>query len=90
MNKLFGTVVSSAIAGALSASSFANEAAKKPADSKTAEMACQNNSCKGKADCKGFGNDACGGANSCKGKGALHQTTEKACTEKGGKWVAKK
>ena len=62
-----------------------------PADTKAkAEYVCQNNSCKGKADCMGFGNDSCKGHNECKGKGTLKAKTKAACLKKTGLWVAKK
>ena len=51
---------------------------------------CQNNSCKGKADCMGFGNDSCKGHNECKGHGILKAKSKAACEKKTGVWVAKK
>ena len=60
-----------------------------PANAKT-EKVCQNNSCKGKADCMGFGNDSCKGANECKGNGILNAKTKAACIKKAGLWVTKK
>lgn len=67
----------------------ADAPAAKMADAK-AEMVCQNNSCKGKADCMGFGNASCKGANECKGHGILEAKNKAECTKKTGLWVAKK
>ena len=62
-----------------------------PADAKAkTEYVCQNNSCKGKADCMGFGNDSCKGSNECKGHGILKAKSKAACLKKTGLWVAKK
>lgn len=63
---------------------------EKKADAKAAEMACQNNSCKGKSDCHGFGNDSCGGKNSCKNKGSVKAENKAECEKKHGIWTAKK
>lgn len=54
-----------------------------------AAMACQNNSCKGKADCKTFGNANCAGKNECKGHGHLKAKTEAACKKAKGVWATK-
>lgn len=82
------------IIGALLVSMAANvalaaDAAPVDAKSKT-EYVCQNNSCKGKADCMGFGNDSCKGHNECKGHGVLKAKSKAACVKKTGLWVAKK
>ena len=47
------------------------------------------NSCKGTGSCAGGGH-GCGGQNGCKGQGWSPTKTEKECTDKGGKVVAKK
>lgn len=73
------------------AASSALAADPAPADTKAkTEYVCQNNSCKGKADCMGFGNDSCKGHNECKGKGILKAKSKAACLKKTGLWVAKK
>jgi uncharacterized membrane protein len=43
------------------------------------------NSCKGTSECK-TGTNECKGKNACSGKGFI-STTEKECTEKGGKVI---
>lgn len=84
--KLIGALLVSLAANA-AMSADAPEAKK---DDAKVEMLCQNNSCKGKADCMGFGNASCKGANECKGHGTLEAKDKSACTKKGGLWVAKK
>jgi hypothetical protein len=42
------------------------------------------NDCKGKSSCKSAQND-CKGQNSCKGKGFIETSSEKECTDKGGR-----
>ncbi len=42
------------------------------------------NDCKGKSSCKSAQND-CKGQNSCKGKGFIETSTDKECTDKGGR-----
>jgi uncharacterized membrane protein len=80
--------------GALLVSMAASSAlaADTPAPSKKAktEYVCQNNQCKGHADCMGFGNDSCKGHNECKGQGILKAKNKAECTKKTGLWVAKK
>ena len=62
---------------------------KKPAaGSNSQNMVCQNNSCHGQNDCKGFGS-SCAGKASCAGHGIKKATDQKDCETKGGKWVAK-
>jgi len=46
------------------------------------------NSCKGQSKCA-TANSACAGQNSCKGQGWLPTATEKECTDKDGKVLAK-
>lgn len=84
--KLIGALLVSLAANAAMA---ADAPAAKKADAKV-EMLCQNNSCKGKADCMGFGNASCKGANECKGQGTLEAKNKAECTKKKGLWVAKK
>jgi hypothetical protein len=86
---VFGTLM----AGAVSAMMLTSVAqANEPAAASGAEAThkCQNNSCKGKAECKGFGNNACKGQNACKGHGMLGATDKAACKKQGGKWVVEK
>lgn len=84
--KLIGALLVSLAANAALA---ADAPAVKKADAKV-EMACQNNSCKGKSECMGFGNAGCAGGNECKGKGILKAKTEADCVKKTGLWIAKK
>lgn len=84
--KLMGTLL---VTLAASAAMAQTEPAKKAAETK-AEMVCQNNNCKGKADCMGFGNASCHGENSCKGHGILKAKDKAECDKKHGKWTAKK
>ena len=87
MNKnLIGALLVSLAANAAMA---ADAPAAKKAEAKV-EMVCQNNSCKGKAECMGFGNASCKGANECKGKGILEAKNKAKCIKKTGLWVAKK
>lgn len=90
MNKkvLGALLVSFAAGSVLAAEASADKSAAKT-DAKT-EYVCQNNSCKGKADCMGFGNDSCKGSNSCKGHGILKAKDKAACVKKAGAWVTKK
>ena len=89
MNKIFGSIAASAVAGlVLTSAAFGQgEAATKPAPDAAKKMSCQNNTCKGKSACKGFGNDSCKGQNACKGHGTVHAKTEAACKKKGGTWA---
>lgn len=91
-SKFFGTLVAGSLSSLLAANmALAEDKAKKPeakAD-KGGEMACANNSCKGKAECKGFGNAGCAGGNSCKGHGTLKAANEGECKKKGGVWKKK-
>lgn len=65
-------------------------AASEPAKvDKKVEHMCQNNTCKGKADCKSYGNESCKGKNACKAMGYLDAKTKAECAKKGGKWNAK-
>jgi hypothetical protein len=53
-------------------------------DTQEAKVTCGGiNACKGQSECKTASN-ACKGQNACKGKG-ISSTTQKECTEKGGK-----
>lgn len=83
--KLIGALLVSLAANAAMAADM--PAAKSAAET---EKVCQNNSCKGKAECMGFGNDSCKGHNECKGKGILEAKSKKACIKKAGLWVDKK
>lgn len=86
MNKVFGSIVASAVAGlVVSAPVLASEPAA-PAK----KWACQNNTCKGKSACKGFGNNTCKGHNECKGHGVVTAKDEAACKKAGGTWAEAK
>lgn len=88
MTKFFGSFVASAVAGlVVSSPVLANEPAKKAEGEK---MACQNNSCKGKSGCMGFGNANCAGKNECKGHGTMKAKDEAGCKKAGGTWAAPK
>lgn len=93
MNKAFGSLVSTAIAGLMVSSPALASSHDKKAPTgaaKDAAMACQNNTCKGHATCKGFGNASCSGKNECKGHGTLKAKNEAECTKAAGVWTAKK
>ena len=54
------------------------------------EIKCAGiNECKGKGACAGAGH-SCAGKNDCKGQSWVKVSTEKECTDKGGKLVATK
>ena len=84
-NMIGALLVSMAASSALAADAPA--AADKKAKT---EYVCQNNQCKGHADCMGFGNDSCKGHNECKGHGTLKAKNKAECEKKTGLWVAKK
>ena len=97
MNKVFGSFVASAVAGiclsvpAYSAETAAPEVAPAAAAAPEAvKMACQNNTCKGKSACMGFGNAGCKGQNSCKGHGITKAKNEAACKKSHGTWAENK
>ena len=84
--KIIGALLVSMAATAV----FAADAPAAPkADAKPAPL-CQNNECKGKADCKGFGNESCKGQNECKAQGHIDAKDKAACVKKHGTWTAKK
>lgn len=91
MNKNFiGAMLVSMVASAAMAAD-APKAAATPAKADAAvEHLCQNDSCKGKADCKGFGNAGCKGQNTCKGMGHIKAKTEAECKKAHGKWTTAK
>ncbi len=94
MNKVFGSFVASAVAGIVFSLPAYSEETAAPAVTSAAPdapaMACQNNSCKGKAACMGFGNAGCKGKNSCKGHGITKAKTEAACKKSKGTWAENK
>ena len=92
MNKNFiGAMLVSMAASAVIAADAPKKAAVTPAKADVAvEHLCQNDSCKGKADCKGYGNAGCKGQNTCKGMGHMDAKTAEECTKAHGKWTAKK
>ena len=85
-NKLISALLVSLAANLV----FADLAVPPASFEKKPDYKCQNNSCKGKADCMGFGNDSCQGNNECKGHGILNAKNKVACTKKHGLWIAKK
>lgn len=85
MNKVFGSMVATAVAGLVMASPALAQGGSPAPEAK--KMACENNTCKGKASCKGFGNDTCAGKNACKGHGTVKAKDEAACKKKGGTWA---
>ena len=87
--KMMGALLVSMAATAVMAKDPATKSAPKAADAKV-KMACQNNSCKGKADCHGFGNASCGGSNECKGHGTLKAKDKAECEKKSGIWTEEK
>ena len=88
MNKNFiGALLVSMAASAVIAADAPKAATPAKADAKV-EQLCQNDSCKGKADCKGYGNASCKGQNTCKGMGHMDAKTAAECTKAHGKWVA--
>ena len=87
MNKVLGSMIASAVASFVVAAPVLAQHDAAPAAEK---MACQNNTCKGKSACKGFGNDSCKGKNACKGHGTVKAKDEAACKKAGGSWAAAK
>lgn len=87
--KLMGAILVSMAATSVMAK---DKAAAKPAakaDAKV-EWACQNNTCKGKSECHGFGNASCGGKNECKGHGTIKAKDKAECEKKHGTWAEMK
>ena len=83
---LKGALIAATVAGLFVAgSAMAGDAAKK--DEAKSVKCVGSNACKGKGACGGAGHD-CGGKNACKGQGWESTSSEKECTDKGGK-VAK-
>jgi hypothetical protein len=88
---LKGALIASAVC-AMFATAAAQTADKAAAghDKAGGDVKCAGiNSCKGTGSCAGAGH-ACAGQNGCKGQGSLQTKSEKECTDKGGKVVAKK
>jgi hypothetical protein len=83
--QMVGAAVAMAAAGLVLANTVK---ADDPAPTPSKNVKCiGGNACKGQGACSGAGH-SCGGANECKGKGWIMTTTEKECTDAGGK-VAK-
>jgi hypothetical protein len=76
-------------ASALSVGAMADKHANKSMDKKHAnknmenkhkqEHPCQNNQCKGHADCGAYGNASCHGQNTCAGKGFVEAKDQAEC-----------
>ncbi len=77
-----GALIATAVAGLFLANATMAIAGEEKAEGK---VKCSGaNACKGHGACAGAGHD-CGGKNECKGKGFLKVSSEKECTDKGGK-----
>lgn len=87
MNK---NIIGALLVSMAASAAFSADAAPVAKTATKAIMLCQNNSCKGKADCMGFGNDSCKGSNECKGHGTLNAKNKTECVKKHGKWTASK
>ncbi len=89
LGSLFVSLFAAAV---LTHSTASAEESKGAADEghKHGDSQCQNNNCKGHADCAGYGNASCGGMNSCKGHGHLEAKNEAECVAKKGLWHGKK
>ena len=82
-NKIMGSLVVSAFAGALaSGSAFAN----KHEGAKAGDKYCSPG-CKGQSECHGH-NNTCKGKNECSGHGWVKAKDEAECKGKGGSWTA--
>jgi hypothetical protein len=82
-----GAVIALAMAGLFATTAFADPPAPAPAPAATT-VKCQGiNACKGQGSCASADN-SCKGQNGCKGQGWLATSTEKECTDKGGKVMA--
>jgi hypothetical protein len=84
MNKTTGFLIASAAAALV----LTGAVSARAEETKTGgDVYCSGiNSCKGAGACAGAGH-ACAGKNGCKGEGIV-KSTQKECTEKGGKVVA--
>ena len=91
MNKNFiGAMLVSMAASAVMAADAPKGAVTPVKADAAVEQLCQNDSCKGKADCKGFGSASCKGQNTCKGMGHVNAKTAAECTKAHGKWTVTK
>ncbi|MBI4365889.1 MAG: hypothetical protein HY543_03630 [Deltaproteobacteria bacterium] len=82
--QMLGAVVATAVAGLMMAGVMKAQAGE---TAKDAKVKCTGiNGCQGKGECKSDSN-GCAGHNGCKAKGWVHVSTEKECTDKGGKVV---
>jgi len=88
-NTVKGALIASAVCAMFSTGAV-NAAEGKAAKDTGKEVKCAGiNECKGKGSCAGAGH-SCAGKNDCKGQGLTKVTTEKECTDKGGKVMAAK
>lgn len=92
MNKKFlGALMVSMVATAVyAADAPAVKAAPEVKAAAKVEHLCQNNDCKGKADCMAFGNDSCKGQNKSKTTGYKDANNKADCMKMHGTWTAKK
>ena len=82
-------ILASAVASLFLAGSARADGAKKAASTEGKVKCAGINSCAGKGSCASADNN-CAGKNGCGGKGWSHTASEKECTDKGGKVLAKK
>lgn len=81
--RLAGAVLATAVALAFVGS--VAQAADSSAEGSAAKVKCVGgNACKGQSACKSASSD-CKGQNACKGKGYITTSSEKECTDAGGK-----
>ncbi len=79
--KKSGMILAAAVGALFATATFATGTT----EAGTANVKCEGgNACKGQSACK-TANNACKGQNSCKGKGYVMTSSEKECTDKGGK-----
>ena len=80
-----GALIASAVASMFAATLTGAAEPGAKADKEQAQVHCAGvNACKGQGACKSAKND-CAGKNGCKGQGFVKMSSEKECTDKGGK-----
>jgi len=87
-NAMSGAVIAAAVASLFASGAWAAEGKSDKSGDQGVHCAGIN-SCKGTGACAGP-NNSCKGQNGCKGQGWSATKTEKECTDKGGKVLAKK
>lgn len=84
-NSMKGALIAAAVAGMF----LTNGAIASEGKSEAKDVKCEGaNACKGHGACGGASHD-CAGKNACKGKGWEKVSSEKECTDKGGKVATK-